>query len=1132
MSAVELLKSRRFLPLFITQFGGALNDNLYKIGMIALITFGPISQSGGNAGIYAALAGVVFILPYFLFSALAGQIADAFDKSKIARGVKIFEVIIMLMAIHAFSAAQPSIVWMMAILFMLGVHSTFFGPVKYAVLPQYLQPKELMSGNALIESGTFLAILVGTAMGVLLAPLWSAYVGLAVALLGLLSSFTMPLAPSSQKNPVIGLNLVNETVSLLRSTLSNRTLLLAIIGISWIWSLGAVIVGQMQDYTKLYLNGDQNAAILPLMAFTLGIGVGSMLISRLLKGEISPRYAPFAALGMSLFLLDFHFATKAFVMLPTSGWVGPFAVLRSDGSLRVLFDLFGTAFCAGAFIVPLYALLQDRAPADGRAGVIAANNVINAAAMVIFSGLAAVLLGLGFSLLTLFLIFGALNLIFAVLVVGLLPDGVIKGVLKAVLKFFYRVEVEGLEHYEKASTKAVVVVNHVSFLDGPLLMAFLPGKPTFAINTFIARQWWVRPFLNLMDAFPVDPTNPMAAKAMVRAVESGKKLIIFPEGRITTTGALMKIFEGPGMVAERAQADIIPVRIDGAQFTPFSRLRGKVRLRWFPKIKITILPPRKFTLPDGLTARAKRQLAGVQLSDLMSSLIFETNNIDQTLFDALIDARATHGAKHIILEDTDRTPLSYGRLIMGSWALAAKLKHDTKKGDYVGVLLPNVTGVVATFFALQAIGRVPAMLNFSAGSATLKAALDAANIKLILTSRKFIELGGLQDVVATLSTQARIIYLEDLRSSITPWDMCVAFVRAQVAGFAHKRYRVKADDPAVVLFTSGSEGLPKGVVLSHRNLLANRHQLAARVDFNASDIVFNALPVFHSFGLTGGTLLPLFSGIKTVLYPSPLHYRIVPAMVYDTNATIMFGTDTFLSGYARMAHAYDFYAIRYIFAGAERVKDETRKIFADKFGLRILEGYGATETAPVLAVNTPMHFKAGTVGRLLPGIAHKLEAVPGIAEGGILHVSGPNVMRGYLKTDQPGVLQPLQDGWYNSGDIVSIDDHGFVRIAGRAKRFAKLGGEMVSLTAVEAMASKLWPDHAHAAVTRSDERKGEAIVLVTTKADASTEELLIFARSEGMADLAVPKILQIIDALPVLATGKTDYVSLEKLIRD
>ncbi len=1131
MSALELLKSRRFLPLFITQFGGALNDNLYKIGMIALMTFGPLAQNSDNAGVYAALVGIVFILPYFLLSALAGQLADAFDKVKIARAVKIFEVVIMLMAIHAFSAAEPSIIWMMTILLMLGIHSTFFGPVKYAVLPQYLQAKDLMTGNALIESGTFLAILVGTALGVLLAPLWSAYIGLGVALAGLISAFAMPAAPSSQQQPVIGLNLVNETVELLRSVTNNRTLLLSIIGISWIWSLGAVIVGQMQDYTKLYLNGDQSAAILPLMAFTIGIGVGSMMISRVLKGEISPRNAPFAALGMSLFLLDFYFATNAFVMLPTSGWVGPFAVLRSDGSLHLLFDLFGIAFCAGAFIVPLYALLQDRAPVDSRASVIAANNVINAAAMVIFSGIAALLLGLGFTLLTVFLLFGALNLIFAVLVVGLLPDGVVKDVLKAALKFFYRVEVEGLEHYENTPGKAVVVVNHVSFLDGPLLMAFLPGKPTFAINTFIAKQWWVRPFLNLMDAFPVDPTNPMAAKAMVRAVESGKKLVIFPEGRITTTGALMKIFEGPGMVAERAGADIIPVRIDGAQFTPFSRLRGKVRLRWFPKIKITVLPPRKFTLPDGISARSKRQLAGVQLSDLMSSLIFQTNNIDQTLFEALIDARVTHGGAHKIVEDTDRQPMSYRRLFISSWALAGKLKHETRKGDYVGVLLPNVAGVVVTFFALQAIGRVPAMLNFSVGVATLKAAIDAADIKLILTSRKFIAHGGLEESVSALRARARIIYLEDLRASIKPWNMFVAFCCAKFAGIVHKRYGVKASNPAVVLFTSGSEGLPKGVVLSHRNLLANRHQLAARVDFNASDIVFNALPVFHSFGLTGGTLLPLFSGIKTVLYPSPLHYRVVPAMVYDTNATIMFGTDTFLSGYARMAHSYDFYAVRYIFAGAERVKDETRQLFADKFGLRILEGYGATETAPVIAVNTPMHFKAGTVGRLLPGISYRIETVPGIAEGGILHVTGPNVMLGYLKSDQPGVLQAASDGWYNSGDIVSVDAHGFVRIAGRAKRFAKLGGEMVSLMAVEAMVSKLWPDHAHAAVTRTDERKGEAIVLVTTKADASTDALLAFARSDGMAELAVPRELRVVDSLPVLATGKTDYVNVEKMVR-
>jgi acyl-[acyl-carrier-protein]-phospholipid O-acyltransferase/long-chain-fatty-acid--[acyl-carrier-protein] ligase len=326
---------------------------------------------------------------------------------------------------------------------------------------------------------------------------------------------------------------------------------------------------------------------------------------------------------------------------------------------------------------------------------------------------------------------------------------------------------------------------------------------------------------------------------------------------------------------------------------------------------------------------------------------------------------------------------------------------------------------------------------------------------------------------------------------------------------------VRPEAPAVILFTSGSEGLPKGVVLSHRNLLSNCQQLAARIDFNASDVVLNALPVFHSFGLTGGTLLPILNGVRTLLYPSPLHYRIVPALAYDANATILFGTDTFLSGYARMAHGYDFYSLRYIFAGAERVRDETRKVYSEKFGLRILEGYGATEAGPVIAVNTPMHFRAGTVGRLLPGIAARLDPVPGIEEGGRLSISGPNIMTGYFKADAPGVLQPPEGGWHDSGDIVTIDEDGFITIRGRAKRFAKIGGEMVSLPAVEGYAAALWPDADHAVVTRPDPRKG-----------ADAKALQSWARANGVTELMVPRDIRLLEALPVLGTGKLDYVSM------
>jgi acyl-[acyl-carrier-protein]-phospholipid O-acyltransferase/long-chain-fatty-acid--[acyl-carrier-protein] ligase len=387
------------------------------------------------------------------------------------------------------------------------------------------------------------------------------------------------------------------------------------------------------------------------------------------------------------------------------------------------------------------------------------------------------------------------------------------------------------------------------------------------------------------------------------------------------------------------------------------------------------------------------------------------------------------------------------------------------------VLLPTSRASLVTFFALQAHQRVPAMLNFSTGPAAAIAACRGAEISLIVTARLFIEKAKLQPLIAALEPHATILYLEDVKRQIGITTRVAALVRSMLAKAHHDPAR--ANDPAVVLFTSGSEGTPKGVVLSHRNLLANRHQLSSVVDLSPKDIVFNALPVFHSFGLTGGLLMPLLAGVRTFLYPSPLHYRTVPEFVYGLNATILFGTDTFLSGYARAADNYDFYSVRYVFAGAERVKPETRRVWFERFGIRILEGYGATETSPALAVNTPMHFKAGTVGRLLPGIQHRLERIEGIDASGRLFVRGPNVMLGYLRAENPGVLQPPADGWYDTGDIVDIDADGFVTIKGRAKRFAKVAGEMVPLGAVEDLVSKVWPEETHAVVTgaRSQARR-------------------------------------------------------------
>ncbi|MBS0244395.1 MAG: AMP-binding protein, partial [Proteobacteria bacterium] len=489
----------------------------------------------------------------------------------------------------------------------------------------------------------------------------------------------------------------------------------------------------------------------------------------------------------------------------------------------------------------------------------------------------------------------------------------------------------------------------------------------------------------------------------------------------------------------------------------------------------------------------------------------ETAPIDQTLFAALIDAAKTRATgKSPAVEDPLGTRLSYGKLIVGSFALAERLEPLAKEGKAIGIMLPNSAAVTVTFFAVQSIGRVAAMLNFTAGATNVIAACRAAEVTAVVTSRAFIEKSRLGDLVERLTAAGITMrYLEDIRAGIGPVDK----LRAAMRG---KRPIVERNpnDPAVVLFTSGSEGTPKGVVLSHRNLLANAAQCLTRVAANGEDKVFNVLPVFHSFGLTGGLIMPLVGGIPVYLYPSPLHYRIVPELIYGTNSTILFGTDTFLAGYARTAHPYDLHSLRLIMAGAEAVKDRTRQAYMERFGVRILEGYGVTETAPVLAMNTPLANRPQTVGRLSPLMKARLEPVPGIDEGGRLFVSGPNVMLGYYRAEKPGELEPPVDGWHDTGDIVTIDADGYIRIKGRAKRFAKIGGEMVSLAAVETMAAEVWPAALSVVVALADARKGERLALLTTEKDATRAALLRHARLKGATELSVPADIVVLDKLP------------------
>lgn len=1124
-----LLATRRFLPLFITQALGAFNDNAFKNALVILVTFDLATRAGLDSGIFITAAAGLFIAPFFLFSAPAGQLADKFEKSALIRWIKLGEIALMSLAAVGFWLEDPY--WLLAVLFLMGTQSTLFGPLKYSILPQHLHEDELIGGNALIETGTFLSILLGTLFGGLLVLsdagsliVSGALIGLAI--LGYLSSRWIPVSPAPSPNLKISANVPAETWRMLRGAAQNRDVFLSILGISWFWLIGIVFLTQFPSYAKETLHADEQVTNLFIATFSIGIAVGSLLCERLLKGRVAATYVPLAAIVITILTVDLVFASRA-----ASDAAGPLlgisAFLAAPVHWRLLADLAGISIAGGLYVVPLYAIVQHCSDAANRSRIIAANNVINAIFMVAATVASLAMLQSGYAITQIFLAVAIANGFVAIYICKLLPRDLIKAIGRLLLRLFYRVEIKGWENYEAAGERRVVVANHTSFLDAPILGSFLPETPVFGINIHIAKKWWVRPAFLLFDLLPLDPTRPLAVRSLVKQVRKGKDCVIFPEGRLTVTGALMKIYEGPATIANLSDATILPIRIDGAQRSHFSRLRGKMRLRLFPKITVTIMPPQTLSAPDTLVGRKKRQWIGTRLYDVMADMVFETSNIEQTLFAGVLDARAVHGGRHLVIEDVERNAMHYNRLLLASFLLGSKFAKHTARGENVGILLPNSAGVVASFFALQAYGRVPAMLNFSTGALNMVHACRAAEIKTVLTSRRFVQLGRLEDQVAAIAEQANVVYLEDVRATISLADKLRAFVASRLPQLAYRRtsHGALAQDPAVVLFTSGSEGTPKGVVLSHANIQANRFQLSARIDFTASDRVFNALPVFHSFGLTGGLMLPLFNGIRTFLYPSPLHYRIVPELVYGTDATIMFGTDTFLAGYARSAHPYDFYSIRYVFAGAERLKPETRAMWSDKFGLRVFEGYGATETSPVISTNTAMHFSPGTVGRFLPGIDHRLTAVPGIDTGGRLEVSGPNVMKGYLRAETPGVLEAPADGWYDTGDIVSVNEDGYVTIEGRAKRFAKIAGEMVSLNACENHVGALWPDHGHAVVAVPDPRRGEQLVLLTEAEHASRDALSEHAKGAGISELLVPKTIMVVDTIPLLGTGKTDYVS-------
>ena len=705
----------------------------------------------------------------------------------------------------------------------------------------------------------------------------------------------------------------------------------------------------------------------------------------------------------------------------------------------------------------------------------------------------------------------------------------IRTLLRWLLRFLLRVRITG-DLGAMGSEPRLVVANHSSLLDGVLLGLFLPGAPTVVVPPEVLRHRLVRLFRRAVNFVVLDPARPLALKHLIRQVQRGETVVVFPQARVSTTGGIMKVYDSAALIAARCDAQIVPVHVGGTLYSRLASVRGEYPRRWFPRVELSVQQPVKLPVLTAIDARERRRVLSDVMLQILQKMMFAARP-RQTLYEAFLDAVELYGRSRKIIEDARQEPESYGTLLKATLALSRLTSRVTTEGETVGVMLPNLSTTVALVFGLTAMRRVAAMLNYSSGPEAMHGACIAAGVKTIVTSRRFVQVARLEASVRALYG-INLVYLEDLRAQFGLADklwLVARALRRPRAVMAH----AKPGDIAVVLFTSGSEGRPKGVAISHDAMLANMAQMRAVIDFGPNDKFLNALPMYHTYGLTACTLMPLLHGTRLFLYTTPLHYRVIPEFAYTRDCTYIFGTSTFLGHYGRQAHAFDFYRVRTVVSGGEKLNEEVTQLWARRFGLRIMEGYGATECGPTLSLNTPLSYREATVGRFLPAIEFTIVTVAGIARGGALHVRSPNLMSGYYFYEQPGVLSPPRSevgpGWYNTGDVVEMDAEGYVTILGRVKRFAKIAGEMVSLELVERIAYAASGAYKHAATVEQISGSGESTVLFTTDAALDRIALVKAARQIGAQDLAVARRIVKVASLPLLGSGKTDYVTLNRI---
>jgi len=845
-----LFKDKRFIPIFVVQLCGALNDNLLKTALIILVTYKLANELTIQPYLLAMLANALFVLPFVLFASVAGQIADRYERSSIVKIIKLIEIGYVIASAYGFYTTNLPILF--SCCGLMGIHSTFFGPIKYSVLPDQLKKDELLGANGFIEAGTFFAILVGAMMGGFYNSMGSLVITISmfIAILGYIASLFMPKSGNANSDISINFNIFEETISMNKYVYSKNNIYLSILGISWFWFIGAIVLAQIPSLARDTLGVDENVANLFLAIFSIGVGVGSFLCNKLFSNKITTKYVFISTICISIFCTDLFFATKiAGISYKPEHLKDIFQFLSRGHYLRILLDLFGLAAFGGLYIVPLFATMQYFTSPPYRSRVVATNNLINALFMVGSTITLSFLFYLNFSIPSVILTVGILNFSVAIYIYKLIPDSVIiplslwRWLFKCVFYLMYKVEVKGLENYKKASKRTVIIANHLSYIDPPLIGTYIPDDMKFAINMTVAKEWWVRPFLKIVKTYPIESNNPIAIKSLIEEVKKNRKIAIFPEGRTSLTGSLMKIYEGPGMIADKADASILPIRVDGTQFTCFSKIKklmsGKFTFR--RKITITVLPPVKVNVPAELDSRERRKYIGHALYNVMSEMMFETSSYKETLFHSLINASKLYGRNTKILQDIDNNIESYQGLLLKSFILANIILKDNRHNSNVGIMLPNMTISAITFFATQVAGKTPAMINFTSGANNIISACKTAQINSICTSKRFVKKAELEELISAVKKSGiSIVYLEDIRKQVTFFLKIKCLIATIFPQTYYENICTSCSelDTATILFTSGTEGNPKAVALSHLNIQSNRCQVTAKIDFNPNDIAF------------------------------------------------------------------------------------------------------------------------------------------------------------------------------------------------------------------------------------------------------------------------------------------------------